>query len=291
VGEDVEARRELVFSGTTDPDAQDFASFLKDDGSASRIPVLCMTDYGVGSYGSDVWALPHNAIKRELFDMYEIVAAMRQGYLALTLGDVYDFRRWWRLLHIFWRQYVEIERALLDPLVTAVFEADSRQDAYHTRVVPLRDDLEWISFKFEEISGYVDEFELLPRGRALSLICKTTDLLGFKILSVFNNQERYLAPLVESYHPPDMTLATEVKMLAMLRASQFGAESVVHLVRWMHPGRERDRWLAAHLGWADRSSMRKWYRAYDATHGSVVHAFRNMVVARKPRPGGGAHTL
>jgi hypothetical protein len=166
---------------------------------------------------------------------------------------------------------------VLQPLVTAVFEAHNRGGVFLSRVVPLREEVEWISLKFEEISGYVDEFELLPQGRALSLICKATDVLGFRILSLFNVQERYLPPLVESHHGPGVKLGTEVAMLDVARASPFHTEALVHLVRWMQGGRERDAWLAAHLGWVERSTMGRSYQRYDCTRGRIVQLFRALL--------------
>lgn len=276
-GELPHTRNQLLFDHEHETEKNDFTMFLKDDGSVQRIPVLCMSDFGIGQFAFDLWALPHNAIKRELFDLYDIVSVFRTRYVHLNWGDFYDLRRWWRLFGFFWRQYCEVERKLLDPLIATVLEIDGRRDALQQKVRALREDREWICCKFEEIDGYIEEFELLPRGRVLSLLCKSTDMLGYKVLALFNQQEAFYPPLIESYHSEDIKYTVEEGILNILRDTPFYQESIVHLIRWMERGKERDKWLMSRLRWGERSSLARYFKQYDVSRGKVVSSMRKKL--------------
>jgi hypothetical protein len=273
-GEQASLVEELIFDGGSDREAVTFAAFLKSDGKVPRIPVLCMCDYGSGNYASDLWVLPHNALRRELFDLYEMIGVIRLRYLTLTWGDVYDLRRWWRLFSFFWRQYLAIEDGALTPLVASLLQVDGRREQLRKKIVALEEVREWICCKFEEVDSYMEEFEALPRSKALSLLCMTTDALGFKMLSYFNGQERLLPILVESYHEESVKLRTELQMLNIARGTSFREESFVHLIRWMEAGKPREKWLASHLWWSERSTLGRMYKRYADTHGDAVDRFR-----------------
>lgn len=266
---------ETLFSGPNDPEAQKFASFLSDDGVAARIPVLCMSDYNIGDFAADLWTFPHNAIKRELFDMYDIVGALRVRYLQLTFGDLYKIRRWWRLFGVFWRQYCRVEKTLLQPLVRTDDADLGAVSPSRANIAKLADAAECLALKVEEITSYFEEFETLPRGTALSLICRATDAFGIAVLNLFNSQERLYPPAITKDNLPGVRLSIEVRTLEIFRDSTFFAESVVHYIRWLPAGRERDQWLATHLRWIERSNMAKYYKRYEASRGSIVSSFRN----------------
>jgi hypothetical protein len=276
-GEDAVMKPQLIFKNSNDPAARDFALFLKEDGISPRIPVLCMSDYGIGEYASDLWTLPHNAIKRELFDLYEIIGVIRMRYLSLTFCDFYNLRVWWRLFGVFLIQYLTTEITLLDPLLKTVVGVDGRGESLRRKITPLFEMREWVLCKFEEISGYMEEFETLPRGRALSLICRTIDALGFKLMTLFNQQERCLPSMVESYHDESIKLSTELKMIEILRASDFFPEAIVHQVRWMEAGKSREKWLTSHLRWSERAHIGQFYKRYEMNHGRIVVAFRGKL--------------
>jgi hypothetical protein len=281
--EDASRREEMLFENARDGEAVEFARYMKEDGGGvARTPVLCMCDYGDGSahFAADLWVLPHNALRRELFDLYEIMGVVRSRYLGLRWGDIYNLRCWWRLFSYFWRQYLVIEAELLDPLITSVLDVDGRCDQIRSKCSPLSDDREWISLKLEEVDAYMEEFETLPLSRVLGLICQATDALGFKMLSYFNGQERLLPALVENYHDQSIKLSTELQMLNIIRDTEFAEESIVHLVRWMDVGKERDKWLTTHLWWSERSSLRRMYKRYNECHSGIVDSFGRKVRRR-----------
>lgn len=280
-GEQQRRMGELLFKDVRDPEAVEFARYMKEDGNVIRTPVLCMCDYGTGNFAADLWILPHNAMRRELFDLYEIMGVIRARYLSLTWGDIYTLRRWWRFFAYFWSQYLVIESELLNPMVDAVLDIDGRCDQIRSKCSPLCDDREWLSLKFEEVNAYMEEFEVLPRSRVLGLICQTTDALGFKMLGLFNGQERLFPPLIEGYHGSSIKLATELQMLEIYRKTNYPEESIVHLMRWMDNGRERDKWLATHLWWGERSTLGRMYKKYKESHGNAVDNFRKKIVRRK----------
>lgn len=280
--------RRLFCSGDG-PDASEFQEFLNDhEGERQRIPVLCLVEYGGhGAHASDIWVVMHNTIRRELFDVFEMLNIIRGAYLSMTLNDVYNLRKWWRFFVVLWSEYVNYERTLLDPVVHQICLVDGRSDVLLKRLVPLRETREWLGLKMEEITSYIEEFEKLPPGRALCLFCKTVDSFGDRAMLYFAGVERLLPRYVESYHGEEIKTSIEGQLIERLRKGAYFAEFVVALVRWMGTvqgfsssrtqSKEREKWLNTHLFWLERQSLPKYYRKYEASHGRVVTSFRERL--------------
>ncbi|KAK1867101.1 hypothetical protein I4F81_009610 [Pyropia yezoensis] len=73
-------------------------------GAALRQPVLYLSAYG-GRWASDVLTGLHNAVRRELLDMYACTASMQERGLNLTLAEVDEFAAWWALFRAFVADY------------------------------------------------------------------------------------------------------------------------------------------------------------------------------------------
>lgn len=289
VADEKELLKKPIFSSIDGPDAQEFHEFLHGDGGEShRIPVLCLVDYGGrGAYASDIFVLMHNTIRRELFDVFEIVTVIRQEYLSMTVNDLYNLRKWWRFFVILWQQYNGYEKVLIAPMIQQICLVDGRSDVLLKRLGPLRETREWLELKMEEITSYIEEFERLPAGRALVLFCRTVDAFADRAMIYFAGQERVLPPFIENYHGEEVKLAVELQLMERVRKSQYFPELVVSIVRWMGTvqgfssprtqTRERDKWLNSHLFWTERQCLSRYYQKYEATHGSVLSHFRNRL--------------
>lgn len=289
--EQKELLKKPIFASIDGPDAVEFQDFLEEDGgSSSRIPVLCLADYGRrGAYATDIFVLMHNTIRRELFDMFEIIKVIRHEYLSLTWEDIYQVRKFWRFIVILWREYVGYERTLLNPMVQQICLVDGRSDVLLKKLAPIRDTREWMDLKMLEITSYVEEYEKLPTGRALILFCRTVDSFADKARYYFAGQERILPPFIENYHGEEVKLSVECQLMERLRKSPYFPELVVSMVRWMgsvqgfssprSQSRDREKWLSTHLFWMERQNLSRYYRKYEASHGKVLSHFRNRLQA------------
>lgn len=287
--EEKELLKRPIFCSIDGPDACEFQEFLNDHvGESHRIPVLCLVDYGGhGAHASDIWVLMHNTIRRELFDVFEIINSIRREYLSMTLNDVYNLRKWWRFFVILWSEFAIYEKTILDPIVQQICLVDGRSDVLLKGLGRLRDTREWLSLKMEEMTSYIEEFERLPPGRALCLFCKTVDSFGDRAMLYFAGVERLLPRYVESYHDEEIKLSVEGQLIERLRKGAYFAEFVVALVRWMGTvqgfssvqaqSKEREKWLNTHLFWLERQNLPKYCRKYEASHGRVLTYFRERL--------------
>lgn len=279
---------EYIFDGADGIDAREFQDFLHDDeGGSSRIPVLCLVDYGMrGEYASDLWVLFHNTIRRELFDTFEIVGIVRQNYLSLRYSDICKLRKWWRFFVVIWEEYILYEKRLLDPLIRKISVVDGRSDILNKGLRPLRETREWLGLKMEEITSYIEEFEKLPAGRALCLICKNVDSYADKMMGYFVGQESLLPPYVESYHGEDIKNTIESLLMERIRKSDYFAEILVCMIRWMgsvqgfyhmkSQCKEREKWLCTHLSWFERQKIGTFFRRYELSQGNILLSFRQL---------------
>ncbi|CDF39335.1 unnamed protein product [Chondrus crispus] len=284
--EEREVLNRRLFCSRDGADAREFQEFLIDhEGERLRTPVLCLVGYGgQGAHASDLWVLMHNTFRRELFDVFEMLNIVRSSYLSLILSDIYNLRKWWRFFVTLWSEYENYENTLLDPIVHKICLLDGRGDVLLKRLGPLRETREWLRLKMEEVTSYIEEFENLPPGRALSLFCKNVDSFGDRAMGYFAGVERLLPRFVESYYGEEVKLSVEGQLIKRMRNGKYFAEFVIALVRWMGTEesfsttnaqeRKRERWMNTHLFWLERLSLSKFYRKYEASHGCVLTYFQ-----------------
>lgn len=279
----------LVFTTAESNDACEFREYLEESGGDKiNTPVFCLVDYGIGSsFASDMWTLVHNAIRRELFDIFEVMEAVRRLCMRLTVSDIYNVRKWWRFFVILWSEYIAHEKETLSPIIQQICQIDGRGEALQGQLRLLREDKEWLTLKMEEVTSYIEEFEMLPPGRALCLFCRTVDIFANKLTLYFTAQERILPGLVECYHDEKLKMTVDRQLVERLRLSDHFPELLVCMVRWMGSvegfsspktqSQQRDRWLASHLNWLERLKIPGYVHRFELNHGSVLKHFRTRL--------------
>lgn len=281
--------KQLVFRSTSDKDRSQFRQLLDEDSAKNmRFPVICLVDYGMaGSFASDLWVLLHNTIRRELFDLFDIMRCVRSLGMALTRTDIYNIRRWWRFFSTLWVQCVAHERHNLRPLVQQICQVDGRHESLVKSLRPIRSDQEWLELKMEEVTSYIEEFERIPPGRALFLFCQTVDAFASKMMTSFSAQEQFVPPLVECYFGDGIKLEVERKFVERLRKNEYFGELIIAVLRWMGSvegftspktqSQERDKWIHTHLNWLERMKLSSYRHRFELNHRSVVGYFRQRV--------------
>lgn len=278
----------LLFLDEEDVSLKEFEEYLRDDESeGQRIPSLRLVEYGSpSSYSSDMWTLIHNTIRRELIDLFEIVRVMKSKYSELTLGDIKKMKKWWAFFTAIWAEYDKYSTKSLEPIIQQICQIDGRSDILKDKKRHLRDMKEWLDLKLVEISSYIDEFESLPRGRALTLICMNIDSYGHKCVTYFTGIESLYPSFIENYHDDDIKVSTECMLIEGMRKSSLFAEMIVALTRWMTTETEdcsterlakrRSRWLNAHLYFLERQSLQNYIERYERNYGSILCHFRKQ---------------
>lgn len=274
--------KKAVFASIDGADAREFQEFLDEHGmERQRLPVLCLAEYGEeGSHASDIWVLMHNTVRRELFDVFEILEVIRGEFLGMRVEDVYNLRKWWRFFAVMWGEFWIHEQERILPLVMQICLVDGRGDALRRQVKKLRETREWLQLKMEELTSYVEEFETLRPGRALCLICKNIDSFAEKAVEYFAGIERLLPGVVDGYHGEEIRCEIDGALVRRIRGKSYFAEMIVGMTRWMGTQcgeKARERWMGAHLFWVERQGMERFEKRYEESHGRVLSYFRNRL--------------
>lgn len=270
----------VLFENIDGEDAREFEEFVEEGGRERwGMPVLCLESYGgPGEFAGDIWVLMHNTVRRELFDLFEIVGTIRKGFKTMKVEDVYNLRKWWRFFGVMWGEFWAHEKERIGPMVEQICLVDGRGDAVKRRSRGLREMREWLGLKIEEITGYVEEFEKIGRpGRALSLICRNVESLAAKVVVYFGGVEQLLPRVVEEYYERGRCKGIESALVARLRDSEYFGEMIVVMVRWMDV-KVRARWMEEHLFWGERQAMERFERKFELSHGCIVTYFRDQLL-------------
>lgn len=109
--------------------------------------------------------------------------------------------------------------------------------------------------------------------------------LFFMCLFVFfaDSREREYPLLLKVSHEAMIKIETELKILALFKASKYSEESIVFLVRWMTNRHQKARWLNARLGWRERPMFSQYMQKFHARHGAVIERFKMLKNRRAPK--------
>lgn len=106
---------ELVWAGPDGPAA--YAAF---HATSLRAPVLCPAEFGTrAKWAVDVFSLPHNAVRRELMDLFKMMADAALLGTALTAAHVREVAAWWKVFHDFYLEVRGLEAGVILPWVGA----------------------------------------------------------------------------------------------------------------------------------------------------------------------------
>ncbi|KAA8493027.1 hypothetical protein FVE85_9299 [Porphyridium purpureum] len=162
-------------------------------------PVLAMCEFGHGKWEVDVVAWPHNAIRRELQDMYYLVASMQKRVLDLTHEDIEDFYDWFSIFEMFVQWYFQYEEKLLMPWVEAATSLNGALE--ERRRIALKESLVG---RLDDIFSCQDRFANLPAGEVLPALVVAVDKFSPPLLEYMGEQEKSLPPaLLQVYSAGD----------------------------------------------------------------------------------------
>lgn len=269
-----------LFESLDGEDAREFEEFVEEGGGERcGMPVLCLESYGGhGEFAGDVWVLMHNTVRRELFDLFEIVGMIRKGFVRMKMEDMYNLRKWWRFFGVMCGEFWAHENERIAPMVEQICSVDGRADVFRGRLRGLREMREWLGLKMEEITAYVEEFEKIGRpGRALSLICRNIELFAAKVVVYFGGMERLLPRIAEEYYEREVCKGIEDALVARLRRSEYFEEMIVAMMRWMDVG-VKARWMEEHLFWGERQALERFERKFEVSHGCIVTCFKDLML-------------
>jgi hypothetical protein len=250
-----------------------------------RVPVLVMAEYSgpvsKTKWFIDAFTLPHNAVRRECIDLYDILMALARcrGDLDITRDDMRDFHSWWVIAQRFFKCYFEMERTVLFPWVDGAGSKDWELQMALNKMRSMKDGLQ------EQLEGINDSWRNLESkspGELFAQVYRGVDTFCPRIMNYFADQELLLPAIVKGVYTIDDRLRMDKDMLEcfmdepLSRKNKDSAHhNIVLLIRWIANPRQLRAWISKNLNSTGRAAYNKWQALYETDHARIVKMFRN----------------
>lgn len=247
------------------------------------VPIIVMSDYtGPGSrsrWHTDVFVLPHNAVRMECLDLYDILVSMAQSRrdADVSVNDINNLEEWWNTANDLFNFYFEIERRVLFPWVES---ADSQDWDVQTALEKMRSMKHKLQEHLAGIERVWNEKTFKTEGEMFALVYKAVDNFVPRLMNYFSDQEVLLPAIVQSSYNSDERLRIDREVAKLLVGEEarknIGAANhrLVLLIRWMTNAKQVRAWTGRNLNnWA-RNMYPKWYNLFESQHLRIVKAFR-----------------
>mmetsp|Transcript_6832 Transcript_6832/g.12230 ORF Transcript_6832/g.12230 Transcript_6832/m.12230 type:complete len:349 (-) Transcript_6832:1035-2081(-) len=187
-------------------------------------PALYLVDYGTGNWARDTFAWPHNAIRREMSDMYYLVASMQKRVLDLGHEDIDDFYNWFDIFQMFVQWYFQIEEKLLLPWVEgATYLGGMLEESARTELKAK------LISRLKDIDDCQDRFSHLPAGEVLPALIVALDKFSPGLLEYFNEEEKSLAAEISNTYTQKDKELLDARVFDFIRNSE-DHHIVMHLL-------------------------------------------------------------
>lgn len=260
-----------------------FSQQVRDNTLLSKQPDrLVYPNFNVADFGgretwaSDVFVLPHNAIRWEIMDLYTILSSMQKRWSSLMYIDLYEFSEYWEAFEVFISQYFEVEDQIVFPFMLNVASECTDLKRYHKVVNYNREKLESMLY---DIGNTLEEFnnddagndELVPK-----LYKQLNEYLP-KLLDYMLQQENVLPSVFKTYcDPEDRQMLNRVSANFIIRAVN-GRNGIAILTRWIEDSMILQVWKNENLSSRAQVSHKKWVSQLEAGHIDIAKRFQRRM--------------
>jgi len=219
-------------------------------------PPLRFTLYGK-SWAHDLIALPGNALRAELKDLYNMMwLCMRRGsYLSAT--DVTEFYSWFHEFAMFLEVWLQSEDVVFFPWVTAT-DGDIPDSLNGQQRNEEFAEIMTLAVKIEESNVL---FSLRAPEVCLMAIANVVDAMTNRIVRYLATKEKFLPDILLEVYQDDQKLSIEKRTAAFLNGITAFPHGLAFITRgFKHPG-EVTNWANKLLGDKEQvpfKSSRKW---------------------------------
>ena len=283
--EKLDTRGNKFFFSQVNSEAIKSCGLLGDNVSHIRIPVLVMAEYSgpisKTRWHIDAFSLPHNAIRRECMDMYDIIMALARSHGAgdLTFDDISDFHDWWAVTYDFLRCYFEVERKVLFPWIDGAGAKDAEIQLALRKMRGMKDTLQEQLLRLNEVWSKRSERR---SGEMFAHIYKAVDEFAPKLMNYFADQEILLPAIVKSAYTYEGRVKIDKNMIEEFLGGPLNRKTrddahhnIVLLSRWIANPRQLRAWVSKNLTGACRNMYPKWHSMFEEQHHQIVRLFRN----------------
>lgn len=249
-----------------------------------RVAVIAMAEFSEplsrDKWFVDVFTLPHNAVRRECMDLYDILSALARCDKNddLCKDDIDKLESWWKVANQFLRCYFEVERRVLFPWVDSAGAQEWEVQLALKKMRSLKDKLETLLTKMERVWN---EKTFKTNAEMYGLLYKAADEFVPRLVNYFMDQEVLLPAIVKEFYSRDQRVPIDKQMVDVFMNeyrqdnSDETRHNLVLLVRWMNKSRQLRAWLGKNLPASARAMYPSWYQMYEDQHASVLQALRS----------------
>jgi len=237
-----------------------------------KMPVLIPAPYGK-LWSVDVFALYHNALKKELQDMYSIVESMYKFQINLGFEDIERFYSWWEVFEGFIIDFFDIEEHVIYPYIS------ERAPLGQTKVSKTERSLlkGRMSRVLREIDEMEDSFMNRPPGEMLPRFVEFLDNFSPKLLGYFHLEETIMPNLLQKHFQPDDRARIQSRVYDFLKNRKYASETLVLQSRWLN-AEHLKAWKAETLKGTARVSYNMWRMKLEKSHQMIVTEFKQRAV-------------
>lgn len=258
-----------------------------------RRPILYFAKYGSpNTWATDVFTLPHNAIRAECIDLYNILESIHARGRQVCIVELEEFYMWWATFELFIIEYFDFEADILFPWVfsfppspnvriTDDGELVSRVPKPKPSVdVLMRNSLlarkEVLLDGIRQLNGTFELRRHVDTTDVFETILEEVNHFVPKMLEYFHAQERHLPQLAAQLYSPSSKDVIARKYVQYIRRGESPQINLVLLTRWMDT-EHRDKWVRAHVRGYGRLMYRRWERKCEKSHSLIAVRFHKRL--------------
>lgn len=245
-------------------------------------PSILLTPYGT-DWALDIFALPQNAIRHEVDNLYTILMAIAQKKQMLTMKDLDRLTLWLTMFRSFVEKYLDLQEMLIYPWI----ERESKPivgDLSRQKRGEARNNI----FKLLQI--VYDTPKMAPGKYPRPLLWyfypelrKNVDKLVSALLTHLATIENTLPQLLKRIYQPKDSQNMRKDIVDGFHSNPYKREHVVLLGKWLQLPQYRRHyrhWKSENIRGTRAVSFQEWETLYDRGHGSIVRRFHSQVYSK-----------
>lgn len=247
-------------------------------------PNFALAEFGGrDTWSSDVFVLPHNAIRWEIMDLYTIISSIQRRWSSLKMIDVWELSEYWEVFEVFVAQYFEIEDQIVFPFMLNVASESGELKRYHKVVKYNRDRLENM---LHDVGATLEKFNTNAAGDVMPKIYLQLFEYLPKLLDYMEQQEKVLPEVFAAFcEPEDRALLNRAAANFIVRAAN-GRDGIAILTRWIEDSMVLQIWKNENLSARAQSSHKRWISGLEASHVDVARRFQRRMRSLPKDEGG-----
>lgn len=299
---DISARAHLLGHDTVNgnSDRSTVPSGAKEQSSAVsatdaiRRPILYLAKYGASnSWAADVFALPHNAIRAECIDLYNILESIHARGRQVCVVELEEFFVWWSSFEVFVIEYFDFEADILFPWVFSLAPVSGNRIENETGLLfrskakskmnvdsLMRNSLlarkDVLLDSIRQLNGTFELRRHVDTADIFETILEEVNNLVPKLLEYFHAQERHLPQLANQTYSSSAKDVIAKKYVQYIRRGEAPQMNLVLLTRWMD-SEHRDKWVRSHVRGYGRLMYRRWERKCEKSHAMIAARFHRRL--------------